>query len=73
MSQRCDRIPGIMNEKSKDNKGYHRLLIWQKARELVLLVYRITEEFPSSEEFGFKSQLRSCRISCTYYCGGIST
>lgn len=49
--------------RDKVNKGYHKLLIWQKARELVLLVYKYTENFPRSEEFGLKGQLRRASVS----------
>lgn len=34
----------------KIDKGYHRLLVWQRARELVKQVYLSTEAFPKSEE-----------------------
>lgn len=49
--------------KDKKEKGYHRLLIWQKARELVILIYRHTEGFPRSEEFGLKGQIRRASVS----------
>ena len=39
----------------KTNKGYHKLLVWQRARELVKLVYKITENFPRVEELDFLS------------------
>lgn len=44
-------------------KGYHKLIVWQRARELVKLVYFYTETFPKSEEFGLKSQLRRAAVS----------
>lgn len=47
----------------KKEKGYHRLLIWQKAHELVRLVYKHTEGFPKSEEFGLKGQIRRAAVS----------
>jgi four helix bundle protein len=47
----------------KGDKGYHKLLVWQKARELVILIYKYTEDFPKSEEFGLKGQLRRASIS----------
>lgn len=49
--------------RDKNNKGYHKLLIWQKARELVILVYKHTESFPKAEEFGLKGQLRRASVS----------
>ncbi len=45
------------------DKGYHKLLVWQRARELVKLVYLYTETFPKNEEFGLKSQLRRAAVS----------
>lgn len=48
---------------NKENKGYHKLFIWQKARELVLLIYKYTEDFPKAEEFGLKGQLRRAAVS----------
>lgn len=47
---------------NKYNKGYHKLIVWQRARELILLIYQITESFPKSEEYGLISQLRRAAI-----------
>ena len=47
----------------KDNKGYHKLIVWQRARELVVLIYKYTESFPKAEEFGLKGQLRRAAVS----------
>lgn len=43
--------------------GYQKLVVWQEARKLVILVYKLTENFPRSEEFGLKSQLRRASVS----------
>ena len=46
------------------NKRPHRKLIaWQKAIELVTEIYKITESFPRTEEFGLSSQMRRAAIS----------
>lgn len=45
------------------NKGYHNLLIWQKARVFVRLIYEVTDKFPKSEIFGLTSQLRRAAVS----------
>jgi four helix bundle protein len=37
---------------------YQRLTAWQAAHELVLAVYRATEDFPKHELYGLTSQLR---------------
>lgn len=48
---------------NKVDKGYHKLLVWQRARELTLLVYKHTEHYPKAEEFGLKGQLRRASVS----------
>lgn len=39
-------------------KRFTELTAWQKARELTLLVYRLTDSFPKEEKYGITSQLR---------------
>lgn len=48
---------------NKSEKGYHKLIVWQRARELVKLIYKYTEGFPKAEEFGLKGQLRRAAVS----------
>src|SRR3989344_9424137 len=49
--------------RDRSEKGYHKLIVWKKARELVSEIYKITEQFPKSEEFGLKGQLRRASVS----------
>lgn len=42
---------------------YHNLLVWKKAHELTLEVYKITTKYPKSELFGIVSQLRRASSS----------
>lgn len=44
-------------------KSYHKLIVWQRAKELLLLVYKFTESLPRGEEFGLKSQIRRAIVS----------
>ena len=44
-------------------KSYRDLLVWQRAMELVLLVYRVSSEFPRQEIYGLTSQIRRASIS----------
>ena len=37
---------------------YHNILVWRKAHELTLEIYKITKKFPKDELFGVVSQLR---------------
>jgi four helix bundle protein len=44
-------------------RSFEDLIVWQKAHEAVLLVYKLTKEFPSDEKFGLTSQFRRASIS----------
>ncbi len=44
-------------------RGSKDLIVWQKGYKLSLLVYQVTKEFPKSETYGLRSQIRSCAIS----------
>lgn len=52
-----------MRHMDKGNKGYHKLIVWQRAKQLIVLVYKNTDSFPKSEEFGLKGQLRRAVVS----------
>ena len=43
--------------------GYKDLVAWQRAMELCVSVYRLTEEFPRQEQFGLISQMRRASVS----------
>ena len=44
-------------------KGYHKLIVWQKAHKLVLIIYKVTKTFPAEERFGLISQIRRSTLS----------
>lgn len=44
-------------------KSYKELIVWQKSMTLVKELYKITEHFPSSEQFGLTSQMRRVSVS----------
>jgi four helix bundle protein len=44
-------------------RTFRDLLIWQRAHQFVLCVYRETERFPRDERFGLTSQLRRSAVS----------
>lgn len=50
-------------QRDNSSKGYHKLIVWQRAKDLVVLAYKITDKFPKSEEFGLKSQMRRAAVS----------
>jgi len=42
---------------------YKELVVWQKAMELVRLVYRISKTFPTDERYALTDQLRRAVVS----------
>jgi four helix bundle protein len=42
---------------------FTELTVWQKAHELELFVYQLTETFPAREKFGITSQIRRAAVS----------
>ncbi len=53
-----------MQQDTSDNqKGYRRLIVWQKADELAFQVYIITKKFPKEELFSLVSQMRRAALS----------
>ena len=43
--------------------GHRDLVVWQKAMDLVVECYRISDRFPRSEDFGLRLQLRRASVS----------
>ena len=46
-------------------KSFRELTVWQRAHELVLKVFRLTERFPRSDQFGIVAQVRRSSSSVT--------
>lgn len=46
-------------------KSFIDLYAWQEAHKLVLIIYKITKNFPKEEIFGLISQMRRAAISIT--------
>lgn len=44
-------------------KGYKKLIVWQKADELTYQIYLATKSFPKEEIYGITSQLRRAALS----------
>lgn len=43
--------------------SYRELLVWQRAMDLVVECYRLTDGFPRTEIYGLSSQLRRAAVS----------
>jgi four helix bundle protein len=44
-------------------RGYKNLKTFQKAEELVLLIYKVTKDFPKTETYGLVDQIKRASIS----------
>ncbi len=44
-------------------ESYENLIVWQKAMDLVILIYELTQSFPKEEMYGLNSQLRRASVS----------
>jgi len=44
-------------------RSFRDLMVWQKAHQFVLGVYRLTESFPDREKFGLAHQIRRAAVS----------
>jgi four helix bundle protein len=54
----------VTSEKGKImEKGYKKLIVWQKANELAYKTYTESKKFPKDEIYGITSQLRRAAIS----------
>ena len=45
------------------SRNYRDLIVWQKSMDLVVEIYRVTENFPKSEEYELKAHLRKTSTS----------
>jgi len=49
--------------KRESFKVFKDLIVWQKAHQFVLSIYRLSENFPKGEMYGLTSQIRRAAIS----------
>jgi four helix bundle protein len=54
-----------MNQESSKIKSFTDLHVWQEGHTLVLLIYKITQQFPKEEQFGLTNQIRRASVSIT--------
>ena len=43
--------------------AYRDLIVWQKSMDLVIEIYKLTENFPKTEQYGIISQMRRAAVS----------
>jgi four helix bundle protein len=44
-------------------KSFRELMVWQRAIQLTVSIYRLTEQLPKAEIYGLTSQLRRAGVS----------
>lgn len=44
-------------------EGFRKLIVYQKAKELVIVIYKLTEKWPKGEIYGLICQIRRASIS----------
>ena len=44
-------------------KDFRNLMVWERSHELTLQIYRTSANFPRSELYGLRSQMRRCSAS----------
>ena len=52
-----------MNATLRPATTFRDLVVWQKAHQFVLAVYKLTADFPKEETYGLCSQMRRAAIS----------
>jgi four helix bundle protein len=50
-------------QKERAEKGYRKLIVWQKPHNFTLGIYQVTLNLPKAEMFGLTSQLRRAAVS----------
>ncbi len=53
----------MTSKKLEKISSYKDLVVWQKATELALFVYKVSKVFPKEEIYGLTSQIRRCAVS----------
>ena len=44
-------------------KSYRDLMVWQRAKQLVVRIYQVTDEFPRREQYSLTDQIRRAAVS----------
>jgi len=43
--------------------SYKEQFIWQKSKDLAVIIYKLTKHFPKEEKYGLTSQMNRCAVS----------
>ena len=53
----------LMSKNLPPSRTFEDLIVWQKAHQFVLAVYKLTQDFPNDELYGLTSQFRRAGMS----------
>jgi len=53
----------LQETKRQPAKSFQDLIVWQKAHQFVLAIYKLSNAFPKSEIYGLTSQIRRASVS----------
>jgi four helix bundle protein len=56
-------ISNLKVKGASDHPAFQDLIVWQRAIELNLAIYKMTASFPAGERFGLTNQLRRAAVS----------
>lgn len=59
----CPHGLGVRHVERDPAKTFEDLIVWKKAHEFVLGIYRLTDTFPKNKLYGLTSQLRRAAVS----------
>jgi len=51
------------NMYNTNSKSYRNLIVWQRSKDLIVQIYKITKQFPKEELYVLSSQMKRCSIS----------
>lgn len=55
----------LVSSMAEKIKSFTDLIAWQEGHKLVIMVYKLTAEFPRNELFSLVDQMRRCAVSIT--------
>jgi four helix bundle protein len=59
----CGKQESRLEGREEMGDSFKDLVVWQRAIEMSLAIYKLTSNFPASEQFGLTSQLRRASVS----------
>ena len=54
-----------LSKEEKKIKSFTDLYAWKEAHKLVIMIYKVTRQFPKDELFGLTNQIRRAAVSVT--------